>query len=113
MADRMVPREPRSLRFYVTLSLVYAALVYWLIQWFYSWELAGAGLLPRTYGPSEIFLSTFTVHAWSFLLWLALSVAAGVAAHRFQDALVTALAASRQRATELAGVEASLAAALE
>jgi signal transduction histidine kinase len=38
---------------------------------------------------------------------------AGVAAHRFQGALVTALAASRQRAAELIEVEASLAAALQ
>jgi signal transduction histidine kinase len=113
MGDRLVPREQRSLLFYLTLSALYATLVYWLIQWFYSWELAGAGLLPRTFGPSEVFLSTFSVHAWSFLAWLALSVVAGIAAHRFQQTLVTALAAARQRAAELAEVEGDLAAALE
>src|SRR3954451_24412512 len=111
MAERSGPREPRSLLFYVTLSIVYATLTYWLIQWFYAWELASAGLLPRTYGPTEILLSTFTVHAASFLACLAMSVAAGAVAHRVQDTLVTALSASRRQAADLADVEVSLAAA--
>ena len=72
MADRFGPREPRSLRFYLALSLGYGALGYWLIQWFYTWEMAHAGLLPRGYDPSEIFLSTFTAHLQSFLAWLGL-----------------------------------------
>ena len=84
-----------------------------VIQWFYGWELASAGLLPRTYGPAEILLSTFTVHAASFLACLALGVGAGVVAHRVHATLVTALSASRRQAADLAEVEVSLAAALE
>src|SRR4051812_28576226 len=113
MAKRAGPREPRSLLWYLTPSTVYATLTYWLIQWFYGWELASAGLLPRTYEPSEILVSTFTVHAGSFLACLALSVGAGVVAYRVQNTLVTALNASRRQAADPEQAEVSLAAALE
>jgi signal transduction histidine kinase len=113
MAERFLERGPRSLRFYVLLSVAYAALGYLAVQSVYNWELMRVGMLPPTFQPSDIFVDVLRVHAVSFAAWLALSVVAGVAVHRSQSVLATTLNAEERRARELAQAQASLASALK
>ena len=95
-------RIPRSRTFYLGASLLYALVVFGVIEAFYDWEFARAGLLDGPVGPLDLARRTVSLHLASLGLWTAFSLAAGEVAYRFAAQLSTALGEAEQRGTELA-----------
>ncbi|HEY8656281.1 MAG TPA: ATP-binding protein [Candidatus Limnocylindria bacterium] len=93
---------PRSRTFYLGASVVYAVLVFVVIETFYDRELAQAGLLLEANGPVELLRRTVTLHLASFALWTAFSVVAGSVAYSLAAQLSAALDQAERRGAELA-----------
>src|SRR5437867_8695427 len=79
---------PRSLRFYVAASTLYAALVFFAVQFIYTIQLAQSGIVIARRDNGDVLASIQIV---SFIVWLGISLIAAVIMHR----LATALAGAR------------------
>jgi len=79
---------PRSLRFYVAASTLYAAVVFFAVQFIYTFQLTQSGLLVAQRDSGDVLSSIQTV---SFIVWLGISLIAAAVMHR----LATALAGAR------------------
>src|SRR5213594_179513 len=79
---------PRSLRFYVAASTLYAALVFFAVQFIYTIQLAQSGIVIARRDNGDVLASIQVV---SFIVWLGISLIAAVIMHR----LATALAGAR------------------
>src|SRR5438093_161020 len=103
-AGTMPPRSgtmrkmPRSLRFYVAASTLYAAAVFLAVQYIYTIELAGSGLVVARRDTGDVLASIQLV---SFVVWLGISLIAAVIMHRLASALAGARSAERQKDDEL------------
>src|SRR5438094_7205667 len=104
---------PRSLRFYVAASTLYAAAVFLAVQYIYTIELAGSGLVVARRDTEDILASIQLV---SFVVWLGISLIAAVVMHRLASALASARSAEEHRQQELGsifGLSAALAGPLD
>jgi signal transduction histidine kinase len=100
---------PRSLRFYVAASTFYAAVIFFGVQFIYTLQLAESGLLVARRDSGDVLASIQVV---SFVVWLGISLIAGVIMHRLATALAGARSSQEQRDQELGaifGLSASLA----
>jgi len=95
-------RIPRSRPFYLGAALLYAFVVFGVIEAFYDLELDRAGLLAGPGGLLDLIDRTFTLHLTSLVMWTLFSLAAGEVAYRFSAQLSAALAESERRGVELA-----------
>jgi signal transduction histidine kinase len=84
---------PRSLRFYVAASTLYAATVFFAVQFIYTIALAQSGIVIARRDNGDILSSIQIV---SFVVWLGISLIAAVILHR----LATALAGARTAASD-------------
>jgi signal transduction histidine kinase len=84
---------PRSLRFYVAASTLYAALIFFAVQFIYTIELAQSGIVIARRDNGDVLASIQVV---SFIVWLGISLIAAVIMHR----LATALAGARSAEAE-------------
>src|SRR5947208_929650 len=106
-AGTMPPRSgtmrkmPRSLRFYVAASTLYAAAVFLAVQYIYTIELAGSGLVVARRDTGDVLASIQLV---SFVVWLGISLIAAVIMHRLASALAGARSAERQKDDELGAI---------
>jgi signal transduction histidine kinase len=87
---------PRSLRFYVAASSLYAALVFFAVQFIYTIELARTGIVIARRDDGEV-LSSIQVVA--FIVWLGISLIAAVIMHRLAMALAGARSAEAEAKT--------------
>jgi signal transduction histidine kinase len=87
---------PRSLRFYVAASTLYAALIFLAVQFIYTIELAQSGILVARRDNGELLSSIQLV---SFIVWIGISLIAGVVIHRLATALVGAKSAEAEAKT--------------
>ena len=94
-------RIPRTRTFYLGASVLYALVVFGVIEAFYDWELARAGLLVGPVGLLALVDQTVSLHLASLALWTAFSLVAGEVAYRFDSRLSTALGQAEQRGAEL------------
>jgi signal transduction histidine kinase len=78
---------PRSLRFYVAASTIYAALVFFAVQFIYTIELAQSGIVVARRDNGDL-LSTIQIV--SFIVWLGISLIAAVIMHRLATRLAGA-----------------------
>src|SRR5438132_1090239 len=78
---------PRSLRFYVAASTLYAALVFFAVQFIYTIELAHSGTVIALRDSGDVLSSIQLV---SFLVWLGISLIAAAIRHRLATALAGA-----------------------
>lgn len=78
---------PRSLRFYVVASTLYAALVFFAVQFIYTIELAQSGIFIARQDSGDVLASIELV---SFVVWLGISLIAAVVMHRLAIATVRA-----------------------
>ena len=104
---------PRSLRFYVAASTFYAAVVFFGVQFLYTLQLAQSGLIVARRDTGDVLASIQVV---SFVVWLGISLIAGVIMHRLASALAGAKTAEEQKDQELGsifGLSASLAGPLD
>jgi signal transduction histidine kinase len=104
---------PRSLRFYVAASTFYAAIVFFVVQYVYTIQLAESGLLVARRDTGDVLASIQLV---SFIIWLGISLIAAVIMHRLATALAGARSAGEQRDQELGsifGLSAALAGPLD
>ena len=104
---------PRSLRFYVAASTFYAAVVFFGVQFLYTLQLAQSGLIVARRDTGDVLASIQVV---SFVVWLGISLIAGVIMHRLASALAGAKTAEEQKDHELGsifGLSASLAGPLD
>ena len=104
---------PRSLRFYVAASTLYAALVFVVVQFIYTLQLAESGLIVARHDTGDVLASIQIV---SFIVWLGISLIAGVVMHRLASALAGARSAEEQKDQELAtifGLSAAIAGPLD
>jgi signal transduction histidine kinase len=92
-------RFPRSLRFYVAASTIYAALVFLAVHAVYGIELGRAGI--RLPDPEAFIGSIDTV---SFVVWLGISVIAGTVLYRLSSALEGARDDSEIRDAEIGSI---------
>ena len=92
---------PRSLRFYVAASTFYAALVFFGVQFLYTFQLAESGLIVARRDTGDVLSSIETV---SFAIWLGISLIAGVIMHRLARALAGARTAEDRKDQELASI---------
>jgi len=81
---------PRSLRFYVAASTLYAALVFFAVQFIYTIQLAQSGIVIARRDNGDVLASIQIV---SFIVWLGISLIAAVIMHRLATALVGAKSA--------------------
>ena len=81
---------PRSLRFYVAASTLYAAVVFIAVQFIYTIELAESGIVIARRDNGEILSSIQLV---SFVVWLGISLIAAVIMYRLANALAGARSA--------------------
>src|SRR5437667_5380838 len=101
-AGTMPPRSgtmrkmPRSLRFYVAASTLYAAAVFLAVQYIYTIELAGSGLVVARRDTGDVLASIQLV---SFVVWLGISLIAAVIMHRLASALAGARSAEADAKT--------------
>src|SRR5947209_20165300 len=106
---RKMRKLPRSLRFYVAASTFYAALVFFAVQYIYTIQLAESGLVVARRDTGDVLASIQVV---SFVVWLGISLIAGVIMHRLATALAGARHSQEQKDQELGaifGLSASLA----
>jgi signal transduction histidine kinase len=89
---------PRSLRFYVAASTLYAALVFFAVQFIYTIELAQSGIFIARRDSGDVLASIETV---SFIVWLGISLIAAVIMHR----LATAAARAKNAEAEAKSAE--------
>ena len=94
-------RIPRSRRFYLSAAVLYALLVFAVIEAFYDRELAAAGLLFEPNGPLDLIRRTVQLHLASLAVWIGFSLVAGWAAYRFAARLWAALDQAERRGAEL------------
>jgi signal transduction histidine kinase len=87
---------PRSLRFYVAASTLYAALVFFAVQFIYTIELAGSGIVVARRDNGDLLSSIQIV---SFIVWLGISLIAAVIMHRLATALAGAESAEAEAKT--------------
>ena len=92
-------RFPRSLSFYIAASTIYAAIVFIAVHAVYGVELGRAGFsMPD---PGALISSIDTV---SFVVWLGISVIAGMALYRLSTALEGARGDSAVRDAEIGSI---------
>ena len=84
---------PRSLRFYVAASTLYAAVVFFAVQFIYTIQLTQSGILVAQRDSGDVLSSIQIV---SFIVWLGISLIAAAVMHR----LATALAGARSAEVE-------------
>ena len=94
-------RIPRSRPFYLGAALLYALVVFGVIEAFYDLELDRAGLLAGPSGLLDLIDRTFILHLTSLGMWTLFSLAAGEVAYRFSAQLSAALGDAERRGTEL------------
>jgi signal transduction histidine kinase len=87
---------PRSLRFYVAASSLYAALVFFAVQFIYTIELAQNGIVIARRDNGEVLWSIQVV---AFIVWLGISLIAAVIMHRLAMALAGAKSAEAEAKT--------------
>jgi signal transduction histidine kinase len=87
---------PRSLRFYVAASTLYAALVFFVVQFIYTIELAQSGIVVARRDNGDLLSSIQLV---SFIVWLGISLIAAVIMHRLATALTGAESAEAEAKT--------------
>jgi len=87
---------PRSLRFYVAASTLYAAVIFFAVQFIYTIELAQSGIVIARRDNGDV-LSTIQVV--SFVVWLGISLIAAVIMHRLSSALAGAKSAEAEATT--------------
>jgi len=75
---------PRSLRLYVAASTLYAALIFFAVQFIYTIELAQSGIFIARRDNGDLLSSIQVV---SFIVWLGISLIAAVVMHRLASAL--------------------------
>src|SRR5438309_6907387 len=92
---------PRSLRFYVAASTFYAALVFFGVQFLYTLQLAQSGLIVARRDTGDVLSSIQIV---SFIIWLGISLIAGVIMHRLASALAGARSAEERKDQELGSI---------
>jgi len=110
---RKMRKLPRSLRFYVAASTFYAALVFLVVQYIYTVQLAESGLIVARQDTGDLLASIQLV---SFVIWLGISLIAAAIMHRLASALAGARSAEEQKQQELGsifGLSAALAGPLE
>src|SRR5437773_2488654 len=81
---------PRSLRLYVAASTLYAALIFFAVQFIYTIELAQSGIVIARRDNGDVLSSIQLV---SFIVWLGISLIAAVVLHRLATALAGAKSA--------------------
>src|SRR6185503_9969997 len=92
-------RFPRSLRFYIAASTIYAAIIFLVVHAVYGFELGRAGVqMPD---PGALIGS---IEATSFVLWLGISLIAGTVLWRLATALEGAHAESAIRDAEIGSI---------
>ena len=84
---------PRSLRFYVAASTLYAALVFFAVQFIYTIELAHSGIVIALRDSGDVLSSIQIV---SFVVWLGISLIAAAIMHRLATALAGAKSAEAE-----------------
>jgi signal transduction histidine kinase len=89
-------RLPRSLRFYVAASTLYAALIFFAVQFIYTLELAQSGIFIARRDSGDLLSSIQIV---SFIVWLGVSLIAAVVMHRLATALAGAKSAEAEAKT--------------
>lgn len=87
---------PRSLRLYVAASTLYAALIFFAVQFIYTIELAQSGIFIARRDNGDLLSSIQIV---SFIVWLGISLIAAVVLHRLAAALADAKLAEAQAKT--------------
>jgi signal transduction histidine kinase len=87
---------PRSLRFYVVASTLYAALVFIAVQFIYTIELAQTGIVVARRDSGDLLSSIQIV---SFIVWLGISLIAAVVMYRLAAALAGAESAEADAKT--------------
>jgi signal transduction histidine kinase len=87
---------PRSLRFYVVASTLYAATVFFAVQFIYTIELARSGILIARRDSGNVLSSIEIV---SFIVWLGISLIAAVVMHGLATALAGAKSAEAEAKT--------------
>jgi signal transduction histidine kinase len=87
---------PRSLRFYVAASTLYAAVVFFAVQFIYTIELAQSGIFIAVRDSGNVLSSIEIV---SFIVWLGISLIAAAVLHRLATALAGARSAEAQAKT--------------
>jgi signal transduction histidine kinase len=75
---------PRSLRLYVAASTLYAALIFFAVQFIYTIELAQSGIFIARRDNGDLLSSIQVV---SFIVWLGISLIAAAVMHRLASAL--------------------------
>jgi signal transduction histidine kinase len=89
-------RLPRSLRFYVAASTLYAALIFFAVQFIYTLELAQSGIFIARRDSGDLLSSIQLV---SFIVWLGVSLIAAIVMHRLATALAGAKSAEAEAKT--------------
>jgi signal transduction histidine kinase len=87
---------PRSLRFYVAASTLYAALIFIAVQFIYTIELAQSGIVIARRDNGDLLSSIQVV---SFIVWLGISLIAAVIMYRLANALAGAKSAEAEAKT--------------
>src|SRR6266581_9253758 len=87
---------PRSLRLYVAASTLYAALIFFAVQFIYTIELAQSGIVIARRDNGDVLSSIQLV---SFIVWLGISLIAAVVLHRLATALAGAKSAEADATT--------------
>lgn len=87
---------PRSLRLYVAASTLYAALIFFAVQFIYTIELAQSGIFIARRDNGDLLSSIQIV---SFIVWLGISLIAAVVLHRLATALAGAKSAEAEAKT--------------
>src|SRR5712692_362675 len=87
---------PRSLRFYVAASTLYAALIFFAVQFIDTIELAQSGIFIARRDNGDLLSSIQLV---SFIVWLGISLIAAVVMHRLATALAGAKSAEADART--------------
>src|SRR5256714_4099270 len=86
----------RSLRLYVAASTLYAALIFFAVQFIYTIELAQSGIFIARRDTGDLLSSIQLV---SFIVWLGVSLIAAVVMHRLASALAGAKSAEADAKT--------------
>jgi signal transduction histidine kinase len=87
---------PRSLRFYVAASTLYAAVVFFAVQFIYTIQLTQSGILVAQRDGGNVLSSIQIV---SFIVWLGISLIAAAVMHRLATALAGARSAEEEAKT--------------
>src|SRR5436189_30150 len=84
---------PRSLRFYVAASTLYAAVVFFAVQFIYTIQLTQSGILVAERDSGDVLSSIQIV---SFIVWLGISLIAAAVMHRLATELAGAKSAEEE-----------------